>query len=87
MLPIELQGKLARRGFKQIRDKSLAFIITRRDQNWPAQYAEAVMANFAKTQDITEAEVSGWRSHLEASEQTGRFGFTSFPVLTVAYLN
>ena len=44
------------------------------------------MANFAKTQGMTEAEVSDWRSQLEAAELRGQFGFTSFPVLTVAYL-
>ena len=87
MLPMELPGKLAHRGFSRISDKSLAFVITKRDANSPARYTEAVMANFALTQGITEAEVSDWKSQLEAAEQQGRFGFTSFPVLTVAYLN
>jgi ubiquinone/menaquinone biosynthesis C-methylase UbiE len=87
MLPMELPGKLAHRGFGRIRDKSLAFVITKRDENSPARYTEAVMANFALTQGMTEAEVSDWKSQLEAAEQQGRFGFTSFPVLTVAYLN
>lgn len=87
MLPMELPGKLAHRGFGRIRDKSLAFVITKRDENSPARYTEAVMANFALTQGMTEAEVSDWKSQLEAAEQQGRFGFTIFPVLTVAYLN
>ena len=47
MLPMELPGKLAHRGFSMIRDKSLAFLITKRDENSPARYTEAVMANFA----------------------------------------
>ena len=87
MLPMELPGKLAHRGFSMIRDKSLAFLITKRDENSPARYTEAVMANFALTQGMTEEEVSDWKSQLEAAEQQGRFGFTSFPVLTVGYLN
>ena len=87
MLPMELPGKLAHRGFSMIRDKSLAYLITKRDENSPARYTEAVMANFALTQGMTEAEVSDWKSQLEAAEQQGRFGFTSFPVLTVGYLN
>ena len=87
MLPMELPGKLAHRGFSRISDKSLAFVITKRDANSPARYTEAVMANFVLTQGMTEAEVSDWKSQLEAAEQQGRFGFTSFPVLTVAYLN
>ena len=87
MLPMELPGKLAYRGFSMIRDKSLAFLITKRDENSPARYTESVMANFALTQGMTEAEVSDWKLQLEAAEQQGRFGFTSFPVLTVGYLN
>jgi ubiquinone/menaquinone biosynthesis C-methylase UbiE len=87
MLPMELPGKLAHRGFSMIRDKSLAFLITKRDENSPARYTEAIMANFALTQGMTEAEISDWKSQLEIAEQQGRFGFTSFPVLTVGYLN
>ena len=87
MLPMELPGKLERRGFKNIKDEALAFVITRRDENSPARYSEAVMANFALTQGVSEAEVSDWKSQLEKAEQQGRFGFTSFPVLTSAYLN
>ena len=87
MLPMELPGKLERRGFKNIQDQPLAFVITRRDENSPAHYSEAVMANFALTQGVSEAEVLDWKSQLEKAEQQGRFGFTSFPVLTSAYLN
>ena len=86
MLPMELPGKLERRGFKNIQDQPLAFVITRRDKNSPAHYSEAVMANFALTQGVSEAEVLDWKSQLEKAEQQGRFGFTSFPVLTSAYL-
>jgi hypothetical protein len=84
---MELPGKLERRGFKNIKDEALAFVITRRDENSPARYSEAVMANFALTQGVTEMEVSDWKSQLARAEQQGRFGFTSFPVLTSAYLN
>ena len=87
MLPMELPGKLERRGFKNVKDKSLAFVITRRDGNSPARYTEAVMANFALTQGVSEEEVSDWKSQLEAAEQQGRFGFSSFPVLTSGYLS
>ena len=87
MLPMELPGKLKRRGFRNIKDEALAFVITRRDKNSPANYSEAVMANFALTQGVSEVEVSDWKSQLERAEQQGRFGFTSFPVLTSAFLN
>ena len=87
MLPMELPGKLERRGFRNIKDKSLAFVITRRDENSPARYTEAIMANFALTQGMSEEEVSDWKSQLEKAEKQGRFGFSSFPVLTSAFLN
>ncbi len=87
MLPMELPGKLERRGFKNIKDQALAFVITRRDENSPARYSEEVMANFALTQGVSAAEVSDWKSQLQKAEKQGRFGFTSFPVLTSAFLN
>ena len=86
MLPMELPGKLERRGFKNIKDEALAFVITKRDENSPARYSEAVMANFALTQGVSEVDISDWKSQLEEAEQQGHFGFTSFPVLTSAYL-
>ena len=84
---MELPGKLARRGFENIKDRSLAFVITRKDDNSPARYSEAVMANFALTQGLSVEEISDWKSQLERAEQQGRFGFTSFPVLTSARLS
>ncbi len=86
MLPMELPGKLARLGYRNIRDKSLAFMITRRDQNSPARYTEQVMANFAISQGVPETVVADWRAQLAAAEEAGRFGFASFPVLTTAHL-
>lgn len=87
MLPMELPGKLERLGFRHIKDRSLAFVITRRDQNSPARYTENVMANFAISQGVNEEDVADWRSQLAAAEKEGRFGFASFPVLTTAYLD
>ena len=86
MLPMELPGKLDRLGYRHIRDIPLAFMITRRDQNSPARYTEQVMANFAVSQGVPEDVVANWRAQLAAAEDAGRFGFTSFPVLTAAYL-
>jgi hypothetical protein len=45
------------------------------------------MANFALTQGLSAEEISDWKSQLERAEQQGRFGFTSFPVLTSASLS
>lgn len=86
MLPMELPGKLRSLGFRHIKDKSLAFVITRRDYNSPARYTENVMANFAISKGMSEKDVASWRVQLADAEKEGRFGFASFPVLTSAYL-
>ena len=87
MLPMELPGTLKRLGFRHITDRSLAFMITHRDQNSPARYTEQVMAGFALKQGVPSADVDRWRAQLARAESEGRFGFTSFPVLTTAYLD
>ena len=86
MLPMELPGKLQRLGFCHIKDRSLAFVITRRDRNSPALYTENAMANFAINRGMSEKDVTSWRAQLTNAEKEGRFGFASFPVLTSAYL-
>ena len=68
------------------KDKSLAFVITRRDHNSPALYTENVMANFAINKGMSEKSVKSWRTQLAVAEKEGRFGFASFPVLTSAIL-
>lgn len=86
MLPLELEGKLKALGFQYINNKSLAFLITRRDQNSPARHLETMVASFAVSQGISTSEVEDWRGQLADAEASGRFGFTSYPVLTSAYL-
>ena len=87
MLPMELPGKLSNLGFTNIKNKSLSFVITHRDQNSPAKYAEDVIAFFVKSQGISETEVNDWKEQINRAEKEGRFGLTSFQVLTEAYLN
>ena len=86
MLPTELPGKLNQLGYRDIRNKSLAFLITHRDQNSPARYTEETVALFALNQGISKIDVLDWRKQLSKAEEDGRFGFTSFPVLTCAFL-
>ena len=59
---------------------------THRDQNSPAIYAEQTMAVFALKQGISENKVREWKEQLAKAQIEGRFGFTSYPVLTSAYL-
>ena len=86
MLPMELPGKLTQLGFRNIRNKSLAFVITQRDEISPARYTEETMAFFALSQGISKTDVMDWRAQLSKAEKNGQFGFTSFPVLTIAFL-
>ena len=86
MLPMELPGKLTNLGYKNIKHQSLAFMITTRDEDSPARYTEEVMSAFALRQGINTGEVNDWRDQLRIAELEGRFGFTSYPVLTSAVL-
>ena len=45
-----------------------------------------MIAFFVKSQGISETEVNDWKEQINRAEKEGRFGFTSFPVLTAAYL-
>ena len=83
---MELPGKLTKFGFKNVNHKSLAFIITHRDHNSPAIYTEQTIAVFALKQGISENKVREWQEQLAKAQIEGRFGFTSYPVLTSAYL-
>tara|TARA_B100000963_G_scaffold260614_1_gene228857 strand:- start:1045 stop:1245 length:201 start_codon:yes stop_codon:yes gene_type:complete len=60
--------RLERRGFKNLKDKLLVFVNTRRDHNSPALYKEAVVANFALMQGISKEEVSDKKSQLTKAE-------------------
>ena len=86
MLPMELPGKLTKLGFKNIKHKSLSFMITHRDQNSPAIFSEQIMAVLALKQGISKNKVREWQEQLAKAQIEGRFGFTSYPVMTSAYL-
>ena len=86
MLPLDLVGKLSNLGYKNIRSENLSYLITNRDENSPAIFYEKMLAKFAISQGVPESKVMDWQSQLKESEKGKRFGFTSFPVLTSAYL-
>ena len=60
--------KLPRRGFEDIKDRSLAFLKIRESNNLFVRYSEVVLANFALTQGVFEKEVSDWKSQFERAE-------------------
>ena len=85
MLPMELDGRLAERGLLHIKHVPFPIMVTRRDENSVARYAEAVIATFARNNGVNAEKVDTWRKQLEIAEKNGRFGFTTFPVLTIGY--
>ena len=87
MLPLDLNGKLLQLGYKNIKSENLSYLITSRDENSPAIFYEKMLGNFAISQGVSEDKVQDWREQLSNAEKSGRFGFTSFPVLTLAHLN
>tara|TARA_B100002052_G_C15802341_1_gene561747 strand:- start:294 stop:1064 length:771 start_codon:yes stop_codon:yes gene_type:complete len=86
MLPLDLVGKLSDLGYENINSKSLSYLITNRNYNSPAIFYEKMLAKFAISQGVSESNVSDWQEQIKKSEKNGKFGFTSFPVLTSAYL-
>ena len=86
MLPLDLVGKLSNLGYKNIQSENLSYLITNRDENSPAIFYEKMLAKFAISQGVSESKVNDWQNQLNKSENIKKFGFTSFPVLTSAYL-
>ena len=86
MLPMELDMRLRNAKFTNIKSNSLAFLVTNRHANSPAKFSEEILARSALKQGISEEKVLKWREQLATAEQEGRFGFTSFPVITEANL-
>ena len=85
MLPLSLPEKLKKIGFVNIQTQPLAFLITRRNENCFATFAESVLCNFAKKNGVSEENVEIWKTQLRKSEEKGTFGFTSIPVLNACY--
>ena len=77
---------LKKLGYQNISSQNLSYLITNRDNNSPAIFYETMLSKFALSQGVSEDKVDDWRKQLNQSEKVGNFGFTSFPVLTAAYL-
>ena len=86
MLPFDLVGKLSNLGYQNIKSENLSYLITNRNENSPAIFYERMLAKFAVSQGVEEDKVIDWQNQLGKSEKEKKFGFTSFPVLTSAYL-
>ncbi len=86
MLPLDLVGKLSNLGYQNIKSENLSYLITNRDENSPAIFYENMLAKFAMSQGIEEQHIKDWQNQIKIAEKSKKFGFTSFPVLTSAYL-
>ena len=73
-------------GYKNIKSENLSYLITNRDENSPAIFYERMLAKFAASQGVDEDKIADWRVQINSAEKSKKFGFTSFPVLTTAYL-
>ena len=87
MLPLDLIGKLSNLGYQNIQSENLSYLITNRDENSPAIFYEKMLAKFAASQGVEEDKVTDWQKQINNAEKSKKFGFTSFPVLTTAYLS
>ncbi len=87
MLPLDLVGKLSSLGYQNIQSENLSYLITNRDENSPAIFYEKMLAKFALSQGVEEDKILDWQKQINQSEKSKKFGFTSFPVLTTAYLS
>ncbi len=87
MLPLDLIGKLSNLGYQNIQSENLSYLITNRDENSPAIFYEKMLAKFAISQGVQEDKVADWQAQINNAEKSKKFGFTSFPVLTTAYLS
>ena len=83
-LPLSLGGLLEEKGFIGIHSTPMGFLNTALHENAFAYFASEVITRFAKSQGISENEIDEWRKQLTQSEEEGRFGFVSMPVLTTA---
>ena len=86
MLPMVLEGKLKKLGFRNIKNQELPFLVTKRHKNSPAAHAEVILSEHALKQGISAEKVLDWQKQLERAEKNRTYGFTSFPVLTAGYL-
>ena len=64
----------------------MAFLITQRNENSFATYAETTLVNFVKANGVLEEDVKLWQSQLRQAEIQGPSDFKNFPVLTLGHL-
>jgi len=87
MLPTQLNGKLERQGYTNIKTQEMPFFITQKDENSFPKYHEILMVNAAIKKGVSQDLTQKWQDQLKEAEKNGSFAFTVISVLTSAFSN
>jgi hypothetical protein len=87
MLPTQLNGKLEKLGYTNIKTQEIPFFITNKDENSFPKFHEILMVNAAIKKGVSEDLVYKWQNQLHEAEENGKFAFTVISILTSAFSN
>ena len=87
MLPTQLNGKLERQGYMNIKTEEMSFFITQKNENSFPKYHEILMVNAAIKKGVSQDLTQKWQDQLQEAEKNGSFAFTVISVLTSAFSN
>ena len=87
MLPVQLNGKLEKQGYTNIKTQEIPFFITKKDENSFPKFHEILMVNAAIKKGVSQDLTKKWQDQLQEAEQKGNFAFTVISVLTSAFSN
>ena len=87
MLPTQLNGKLERQGYTNIKTEEMPFFITQKNENSFPKYHEILMVNAAIKKGVSQDLTQKWQDQLQEAEKNGSFAFTVISVLTSAFSN
>jgi len=87
MLPTQLNGKLEKLGYTNIKTQEIPFFITNKDENSFPKFHEILMVNAAIKKGVSEDLVYKWKNQLNEAEKNGKFAFTVISILTSAFSN
>ena len=82
-----INGKLEKQGYTNIKTNEIPFFITRKDENSFPKFHEILMVNAAIKKGVSQDLVQKWWGQLEEAEEKGNFAFTAISVLTSAFLS
>ena len=85
MLLTQLNGKLDKQGYKNIKTQEIPLFITNKDENSFPKYHEILMVNAAIKKGVSRDLIRKWQDQLQEAEKKGRFAFTVISVLTSAF--